>query len=185
MKAFVVYESMFGNTHQVATRIADGLSQTFDVWVSTTTETSANTMASADLVVVGGPTHAHGLRSLRTREGSALAAAEDPEIDLDADPASPGLREWVKALPISAGQLCAAFDTRLDRPAMFTGSAAETVSKRLHRRGYRPLADPESFLVEDTEGPLVGTEEKRARAWGEYLAEQCLELARTNNHRRR
>ena len=185
MKACVVYESLFGNTRQVATQIADGLSRTFDVRVSTTTDTAFEDVASAALVVVGGPTHAHGLSSPATREAAASTAEEDPALELEGDPASPGLREWVKTMPDGCGQLAAAFDTRLDKSAIFTGSAAKTVSKRLRRRGYDPLADPESFRVEDTEGPLVGTEAERARAWGEYLAEQCLELARNNSHRRR
>jgi hypothetical protein len=33
------------------------------------------------------------------------------------------------------------------------------------------IADPESFLVEDSEGPLAEGELDRARAWGESLVE--------------
>ena len=77
-------------------------------------------LAGADLVVVGGPTHAHGMSRATTRK-AAVAAADKPESPLEVDPDAegPGLREWfdsldgLGALPTQA----AAFDTRLDAPA--------------------------------------------------------------------
>ena len=48
-----------------------------------------------DLVVIGGPTHAHGMSRPTTREG-AVTAAEKPGSDLVLDPNAegPGFREW-------------------------------------------------------------------------------------------
>jgi flavodoxin len=61
MRAVVVYESMYGNTHLVADAIGAGLSTAFDVTVVPVSQASRAVMADAGLVVVGGPTHAHGM----------------------------------------------------------------------------------------------------------------------------
>ena len=50
--------------------------------------------------------------------------------------------------------------------------AARGIAKRLRRRGYELITDPESFLVEDSEGPLADGELERAKAWGASLAEK-------------
>ena len=49
--------------------------------------------------------------------------------------------------------------------------AARGIARRLHGARYELMTDPESFLVADSEGPLVEGERERARAWGERLAE--------------
>jgi hypothetical protein len=48
--------------------------------------------------------------------------------------------------------------------------AARGIAKRLRRRGFETIAEPESFLVEESEGPLAAGEVDRARRWGEALA---------------
>jgi hypothetical protein len=66
------------------------------------------------------------------------------------------------------GTAAAAFDTRADKSPWLTGAASRGIAKRLRRRGYEVLST-ESFLVEDSEGPLVEGELERARAWGADL----------------
>jgi hypothetical protein len=63
----------------------------------------------------------------------------------------------------------AAFDTRADKAAALTGSAARSIARRL-RRGAWTVVSRESFLVDDSEGPLADGELERARAWGAQLA---------------
>ena len=61
MRALVVYESMYGNTKEIAAAVADGLSTRMPVQL---TEVGAAPTLLADdigLLVVGGPTHAHGM----------------------------------------------------------------------------------------------------------------------------
>ena len=82
----------------------------------------------------------------------------------------PGLRRWLSQRS-GDGKRAAAFDTRLDRSPILTGAAARGIARRLRRRGYEVIADPESFLVEDSEGPLAEGELERARAWGASLVE--------------
>jgi flavorubredoxin len=57
MKALVVYESMFGNTRQIAEAIAAGLAESVDVAAVEVSEATAEAAEGADLLVAGGPTH--------------------------------------------------------------------------------------------------------------------------------
>jgi len=167
MKAVVVYESMYGNTHLIADAIAAGLGDG-DVRVVSVADATAEALEGAQLVVVGGPTHVHGMSRPSTR-AAAVEAAKKPESDLEVEPDAegPGLREWfdrVDGLPGAA----AAFDTRMDAPAAFTGRASKGIAKQLRRHGCAVLVEPESFLV-TKETHLEPDEEARARRWGETV----------------
>jgi flavorubredoxin len=72
MNAVVVYESVYGNTRAVAEAIAEGLGGAEVVPVS-----KADPIPTADLLVVGGPTHMNGLASSRGRHVAVDAAKED------------------------------------------------------------------------------------------------------------
>lgn len=167
MRALVVYESMFGNTHTVAERIARGLGDARLVAVG---EATAEVVAAADLVVVGGPTHVHGMVSGRSRD-AARQQAEDPGsgLTLDAGAEGPTLREWLDGVALPPGCRAAAFDTRVHGPAPLTGRASRGIAKRLERRAATLVAAPESFLV-DRDNHLVEGEADRAEAWGASLA---------------
>ena len=77
MRAVVVYESMYGNTHRIADAIGAGLEVAFDVRVVPVSHAEPELIADADLVVVGGPTHAHGMSRASTRK-AAVQAADKP-----------------------------------------------------------------------------------------------------------
>ena len=97
MRALVVYESMYGNTHVVASNIADGLRATHEVTLVPVAGATADLVAGADLLVVGGPTHMHGLSSSASRRMAAEAAAKPASgLSLDPDACGPGLRDWLK-----------------------------------------------------------------------------------------
>ena len=166
MKAIVVYESMYGNTRGIAEAIAEGLGGARVVHVS-----KAGLSPQADLLVVGGPTHVHGIASLRSRQAAASAAREDgghlePEAEQE-----PGLRSWLRDLEHVDARPAATFDTRVDRAPWFTGVASRGIARRLRQRGYQVVGS-ESFLVMDSEGPLEDGELERARAWGAGLAQR-------------
>lgn len=174
MKSVVVFESMYGNTHEIAEQIAAGLESIGPVVLGNPAQVPTSTAAGADLLVVGGPTHVHGMTSAASRRAATETAAKDPDVDmdpdLDAEDLSVGLRDWFDDLPDGHGRLAAAFDTRLDKPAVFTGSAAKGIARRLKRHHFGAIADPESFLVGDAAGPLLAGEADRAKHWGEELA---------------
>lgn len=162
MRAIVVYESMYGNTRDVANAIAAGLG---GAPVLSPREAAANA-EPAELLVVGGPTHMHGLATKRTRAMAVKAAHAQIEKSAAEEP---GLRDWLSALERADGDAAAAFDTRLHGRPLFTGAASRGIARRLRRHGYH-VVDVASFVVSGGEGPLEAGELDRARAWGEKLA---------------
>jgi hypothetical protein len=168
MRALVVYESMYGNTHQVAEAIGTGLETAYEVSVVPVSHADPALLDEADLVVVGGPTHVHGMSRPGTRKGAVEAAAKpDSGQQTEPDALGPGLREWFGTLgryPAKA----AAFDTRLHGPAMMTGRASKGVAHLLRAHGLELVAPPESFLV-TKQNELEPHETTRAREWGARL----------------
>ena len=169
MRAVVVYESMYGNTHRVADAIGAGLGTVFDVTVVPVLQASPVVLADADLVVVGGPTHAHGMSRATTRKAAVEAAAKPASpLEVEPDALGPGLRDWFGSLghyPVKA----AAFDTRIHGPAALTGRASKAVARLLRAHGFDVLAEPESFLV-TKQDRLEPQETARAREWAARLA---------------
>jgi flavodoxin len=161
MSALVVYESIYGNTRAIARAIVEGLGDAEAVAV----HEAANQGGSADLLVVGGPTHVHGLTTARSRQMAVEAVREDGDAHIEPGATEePGLRAWLRDLPHRDGARAASFDTRLDKSPWLTGIASRGIAKRLRARGYEVIGT-ESFLVEDSEGPLEDGELDRARAW--------------------
>jgi len=169
MRAVVVYESMYGNTRMIAESIGAGLSATMNVSVIPVSQASRGILAEADLVVVGGPTHMHGMSRANTRKWAA-DAAKSPVHVLDVEPGSlgAGLREWFESLG-GYSVKAAAFDTRFDGPAAFTGRASKGVAHQLRAHGFDLIAEPASFLVTKQDALEPG-EQARARDWGATLA---------------
>jgi hypothetical protein len=170
MRALIVYESMYGNTRQVAQRIGDGLSGSYTVSVFPVARATPAMVEEADLVVVGGPTHVHGMTSSFSRKG-AIEAAEKAGSGLTVDPdaGGMGLRDWFDDLSSRAHAVAAAFDTRVDASAALTGRASKGIARRLRKVGFDLVTEPESFLV-DKENRLLPGEEQRAEEWGARLA---------------
>jgi hypothetical protein len=168
MKAVVIYESMYGNTHLIANAIAEGLRKHGEAIVVPVDEADAALVGTADLLVVGGPTHAHGMSRASTRKGAA-EAAEKPGSDLvmDADAVGIGLREWFATIGDLAMQ-AAAFDTRFDLPAALTGRASKGIARKLHHHRATLVSAPQSFFV-TKDNHLDPNEEARARTWGDRL----------------
>jgi hypothetical protein len=169
MRALVVYESIYGNTDRLAHAIAEGLAAELDeVKVVPVEGADEETVRGADVVVVGGPTHMHGLSSERSRKMGIEAAAKDVEVQLDPDAEGPGLRDWLDQLPDTHAR-AAAFDTRFDGPPLMTGRASKGIARRLRHHGLEMVAEPASFLV-DKQNHLQADQLDRGREWGTHLA---------------
>jgi flavodoxin len=165
MRAVVIYESMYGNTRLVADAIADGLRSGADVSVLAVDHVDAAALADVDLVVVGGPTHVHGMTRASTRRAAAEAAEKPGSgLEMDADAEGEGLREWFDSIG-SLPRLAGAFDTRMHGPVTFTGRASKGIAKRLRAHGSQMVVEPESFLV-SKENHLDDDECEHARKWG-------------------
>jgi hypothetical protein len=167
MKALVVYESMYGNTARIARAIGSGLAEAgVLVTIAPIDAADAATTADTDLLVVGGPTHAHGLSSASTRD----TAVKDRKNTFDEPTVGAGLREWLPAIAQGEGRPAAAFDTRIGGPpAWLTGSAAKHVGTALDDRGFSLACEPTSFLV-TKRNELVDGEIERAERWGASVA---------------
>jgi hypothetical protein len=168
MDVLVVFESVYGNTRAIAEAVADG-ARDAGAQVALATVGEAPAEPRAGMLIVGGPTHMHGLTTDMTRRMAARAAHEDGhELDPSADEEL-GLRSWLRHLPTADHVPAAAFDTRGDASSALTGSAARGIARRLRHHGYEVHARA-SFLVDDAEGPLADGELDRARRWGAELA---------------
>jgi hypothetical protein len=167
MHALVLYESMFGNTAAIGEEIAASLrSHGLEVESGPLAAVEPSRIAEADLLVVGAPTHAHGMSSKQTRK----AAAEDKRYPSVEPSPGPGIRDWLNGLPPGMGRLAAAFDTRFDKPRFLTGSAAKGIARRLEQHGYRLVTGPESFFV-TSDNRLADGQADHATRWGTALAD--------------
>jgi hypothetical protein len=176
MRAVVVYESMFGNTHTVAAAVGAGLEESCEVTVAPVAEATLELVAGADLLVVGGPTHVHGMTSGTSRSAAGDQAEKDEDLHLEPHADGPGLRDWLDVLPGADGRPAAAFDTRVTGPALLTGRASRAIARALKRHGYQLTGEPTSFLV-DRHNHLEDGQEQAALEWGRTLAAQV--VART------
>jgi len=176
MRTVIVYESMFGSTRRVAQSMAEGFGPGADVRVVRVADAGPEVLEGADLLVVGGPTHFHGMSRPASRKRAPGYAAK-PESGLALEPGAdtgPGVREWMAGLtprPLHA----VAFDTRFDGLAPFTGRASKAIARRLRKLGMHMVSGPESFLVGKKGQPLPG-ECDRARAFGARLATMLARL---------
>jgi flavodoxin len=124
MNCLIVYDTVYGNTEQVACAIAAAFTPAHSVRFIKADQIARLDAASVDLLIVGGPTHRH-------RISSQLTAV------LTATPR--GALKGVKA---------ASFDTRYRMAAWLSGSAASGIARRLRRLGGSLVAPPESFFIE-------------------------------------
>ncbi len=176
MRALLIYESLYGNTHIVANCIAEGLRERHEVKVVPVSRATVDLLDDSDAVVMGGPTHVHGMTTSLSRKIAADAAKPGTGIAMEPGALSLGLREWLYNISPGCGRPAAAFDTRLDGRPMLPGRASSRIVHLLGRRGYEVIDAPQSFLVSAKNALLVG-EAARARVWGVTLA-YALEPAR-------
>jgi flavodoxin len=145
MKSVVIYDSQYGNTRHLAEVIAAELEVAGNVEVQNARTGRLGLPSDLELLVVGGPTQAHGVTHPVRAQLDTLAPHR-----LD-------------------GLAAATFDTRARGPRFLTGAASQGIAKRLEQKGARLVLEPESFLVEGTQGPLVEGELERARAWARAI----------------
>lgn len=161
MHAMVVYETVWGNTEELAREIAAGIgADTVDIVDAASAPPAIEN--DVDLLVVGGPTHAFSMSTASTRESARQQGATRI-------PAS-GIREWIERLSTPTSSVpVATFDTRVVSPRL-PGSAAKKAMRKLVALGFRPAAKPESFGVHGYSGPVADGELERARQWGRTIA---------------
>ncbi len=155
MKALVIYDSVFGNTEQVAQTMGEALSAQTEVTTSRVTDVSPEQLTEAQYLIVGSPTRGF-----------------QPTADT---------KKLLKSLPTNGlqGVRVAAFDTRVSVEdansfvfgilVKFFGYGAKPIANLLKKAGGELIMPPEGFLVEGTEGPLKDGELERAADWARQI----------------
>jgi flavodoxin len=155
MKILVIYDSVYGNTEKIARAVASGLAEQGEVETLNVIYASPEKLMGAGLVAVGSPT-----RGFKPTEG---------------------MQVFLKNLPAGAldGVKVAAFDTRiavkdvnnalLSVMVRIFGYAAKPMADSLVRKGGQLAAQPEGFIVQESEGPLQDGELERATAWAKGI----------------
>lgn len=178
MRAVIVYESLFGNTREIADAIGEGVKETHpdaEVECVAVVDALPERVGPTDLLVVGGPTHMRGMttgmsRKMGLKSEEREAGQEERPFTSEEGAEGPGVRGWFHdTLPKAhtGTHAAAAFDTRAD--TRLAGAAAGGIARRLRGHGYELVAEPEGFIIEDIDGPLRAGERDRARAWGAAL----------------
>ncbi len=148
MNTLIVYDSEFGNTEQVARKIAGVLEARGLVQLVATRNVGTLDVKGVDLLVVGCPTQVHGL--------------------------TPAMRELLDNIPQGAlnGLPATAFDTRYHVSRLLSGSAATAIARKLHKAGASLLLPGESFFIDSKKGPLLEGELLRAERWAASIIEK-------------
>jgi len=155
MKVLVVYDSVYGNTEQVAFAISNSLSSEGNIEKVRVKELNIEQLQGLDYLIVGSPTHAFKpTKAIRTFLKSM---------------SKNGLR----------GVKVAAFDTRISKDEANSvafnflekifGYAAKPIADRLRKKGGTLIVPPEGFFVNDTEGPMKDGEIERAESWAKQI----------------
>jgi flavodoxin I len=145
MKAWIVYDSVYGNTEKIAKSMGDALGSGASVMRAS--EADAAKAAGLDLLVVGSPTFGG-----KTTEG---------------------IKAFLDRIPPEAlkGKKVAAFDTRSSiKFVKIFGYAADRIASLLIAKGGTLGAPSEGFIVKGKEGPLQSGETVRAAAWIKGMA---------------
>jgi len=156
MKALVIYDSVFGNTEQIAQAIGNALGSQEDVEILRVSNVKPEQLTGLKLLIVGSP----------TRQFRPTAA----------------INNLLKRIPKNGlkGVKVAAFDTRFTMSAIeesrvlpffvrLFGYAAKPISDRLKKKGGELIIPPEGFFVEGVEGPLKEGELERAADWAKQI----------------
>jgi flavodoxin len=149
LKFLIAYDSVYGNTKQLAEAMVEALEDVHETKLLHASETSAADLDGINLILVGSPTHA--------------GTYTDP------------IKTYLSSLPAGSlgGLKAAAFDTGFERETQkkflqtvidVFGYASPKIAKKLEKKGAVVVAS-ETFLVLDTEGPLKEGEIDRAKAW--------------------
>ena len=146
MKILVVYDSVHGNTEMIAHAIAEVMPG--ELRAQRVDEADPTELASADLLIVGSPTHG----ALPTEATQALVDRIGPPVHGDARAAT--------------------FDTRLSWRFLerWGGFAAPKIGVLLSENGWTIAGEPGGFFVRGLKkGPLKKGEIARAAAWAKDL----------------
>jgi len=164
MKVLVIYDSVFGNTEQIALAIGNAFGSQEDIAMLRVGDVKPEHFVGLKLLIVGSPTQ-------RFRPTAAIS-------------------QYLKGIPHNQlkGVKVAAFDTRLtmseinETPVLAffvrrsgdSAYAAKHIAERLKKNGGQLSVSPEGFFVDGMKGPLVQGELERAVNWAKKIFAETL-----------
>ena len=144
MKAFVVYDSKWGNTEKVALAIAAGIGK--EAKAAQVGAVKLDQTESVELLVIGSPV-------------------------IGGRPSKP-IQEYLKTIAQTSSTKLriATFDTRMTMKfAQKFGFAAVKMADQLKEQRNTLISEPMGFIVKGQKGPLAEGELDRATLWGKEL----------------
>lgn len=157
MKVMIIYDSVFGNTEQIARAIGNRLRSQGDVGTFRVSNVKLEQLTGLELLIVGSPTR--GFRPTKA------------------------ITNFLKRISLNGlkGVKVAAFDTRISTSDIGSsalrffvkigGYAAKPIADRLKKNGGDLIMPPEGFFVKVAEGPLKEGELERAADWAKLINE--------------
>ena len=147
MKALIVFDSVYGNTQQIAETMGKILKNEYSIEVISAADVKEDQLADLEVLFIGSPTHGG-----RFTEAIQNFLAVLSTIQLE-------------------GVKIATFDTRTSSKGIFGwlerrfGHAAPRIAKNVESHGKTLIGDPEGFIVSGRKGPLREGELERAEIW--------------------
>ena len=146
VKVLIVYDSLYGNTEEIARAIGGAI--TGDVKVLRVGEVNPSELKGFDLLIIGSPTQGGG--------------------------PTPSIKDFLNKIPELSlqGINIAVFDTRMTTKFVgIFGYAAGRIAGSLKGKGSTLAVPPEGFFIKGTQGPLKEGELERAVAWAKAIIE--------------
>ena len=155
MKIWIVYDTLYGNTEQIAQTIKEGMGKGNEVELVKADKANFQDIAKVDMLLVGSPTHGGWFT--------------EP------------VKKFLHSIPQMGlqGKRAAAYDTSTSKENEsgfvklvidFFGCASKRIAKELNKKGTKLLTS-ETFFVIGKEGPIQDGEMERAKAWAKGLVE--------------
>ena len=162
MKTLIVYDSVFGNTEQIAQAIGNSLGSKENVETLRVSDVKPEQLIGLELIIVGSPTRVF-------KPTKAIINFLNKQLFFYFNRILNGLK----------GVNVAAFDTRIstaDVSSRFLnilvklfGYAAKPIADKLEKKGGSLIIPPEGFFVKDSKGPLKDGELERAVDWAKII----------------
>lgn len=156
LRALVVFDSLVGETDQIARAVIEGLDGAFASIVADIRDIAPERAADFDLIVTGEPAQSPGV------------VIDGPEGDVEVPHVV--MKAWLANLSEAHDrQFCACFDTSVRSDSCSGESASINSIRLLHDLGYVVLSR-QTFHVDSFGGSLLAGELDRAKAWADSLA---------------
>lgn len=147
MKTLVIYDSMFGNTKKIARAVGESFKN--GTQVLHISETKSEDLTSADMLIVGSPTHG-GRPSQKMKEFLNTVA--------------PNSFNGIKTAAFDTGIPVGGQKCFMRCIIKFFGYASKRLANILKSKGAK-IISVETFFVLGKEGPLKEGELERAKEW--------------------